>query len=152
MKHKKDAYPAELQVFRQSSKHFLKYSDFNSVVRKSVSFFSQMFSILQLFSYIYIIYQKLKSILYIIYKSLPILALATVLRCCRFSRVQLIATLGTVAHQAPLSMGFSKNTGVDCHALLQGIFPSKPVSVISPALAGRFFTTSETWEALAIPH
>ena len=29
-----------------------------------------------------------------------------------------------VAHQAPLSLGFSsKNTGVGCHALLQGIFP-----------------------------
>ena len=32
-------------------------------------------------------------------------------------------TLWTVACQAPLSTGFSsKNTGVDCHALLQGIF------------------------------
>ena len=32
--------------------------------------------------------------------------------------------LWTVAHQAPLSMGFSgKNTGAGCHALLQGIFP-----------------------------
>ena len=41
----------------------------------------------------------------------------------RFSHVQLCATLWTVAHQASLSMGFSgKNTGVDCHALLQGIF------------------------------
>ena len=41
----------------------------------------------------------------------------------RFSRVQFFATLWTVAHQAPLSMGFScKNTGVGCHALLQGIF------------------------------
>ena len=29
----------------------------------------------------------------------------------------------TVAHQAPLSVGFpGKNTGVGCHALLQGIF------------------------------
>ena len=31
-----------------------------------------------------------------------------------------------VAHQAPLSMGFFiKNTGVGCHALLQGIFPTQ---------------------------
>ena len=31
----------------------------------------------------------------------------------------------TVAHQAPLSMGFSrKNTGVGCHFLLQRIFPT----------------------------
>ena len=62
----------------------------------------------------------------------------------------------TVAHQAPLSMGFSrqeywsglpcpppgKNTRMDCHALLQGIFlisRIKPMSPASPALAGRFF-------------
>ena len=39
-----------------------------------------------------------------------------------------------------------KNTGVGCHALLQRIFltqGSKP-SLISPALAGMFFTTSTT--------
>ena len=35
------------------------------------------------------------------------------------------ATPWTVAHQAPLSMGFpSKNTGVGCHFLLQGIVPA----------------------------
>ena len=28
----------------------------------------------------------------------------------------------TVAHQAPLSKGFPKNTGAGCHFLLQGIF------------------------------
>ena len=33
---------------------------------------------------------------------------------------------GTIAHQASLSMGFrGKNTGVGCHFLLQGIFPSE---------------------------
>ena len=41
-----------------------------------------------------------------------------------------------------------------CHALLQGIFPTqgsnpKPASIIS-ALAGGFFTTSATWEALIL--
>ena len=37
----------------------------------------------------------------------------------------LFVTLWTVAHHAPQSMGFpSKNTGVDCHFLLQGIFPT----------------------------
>ena len=41
----------------------------------------------------------------------------------RFIRVQLFVTLWTVAHQAPLSMGFSRqDTGVGCHALFQGIF------------------------------
>ena len=40
-----------------------------------------------------------------------------------------------------------KNTGVDCHTLLQGILSNagiEPVSLRSPALAGRFFTTSDT--------
>ena len=53
----------------------------------------------------------------------------------RFSHVQLFATLWTMAHQAPLSMGFSsKNTGVGCYFLLQGIFPTqgfRDVSCIS---------------------
>ena len=45
--------------------------------------------------------------------------------CC-FSHVRLCATLWTAAHQAPLSTGFSsKNTGVGCHFLLQGIFPTQ---------------------------
>ena len=40
-----------------------------------------------------------------------------------FSHVWLLVTLWTVAHQAPLSMGFpGKNTGVGCHALLYRIF------------------------------
>ena len=37
------------------------------------------------------------------------------------SRVQLLATLWMVVHQAPLSMGFSRH-GVGCHFLLQEIF------------------------------
>ena len=43
-----------------------------------------------------------------------------------------------------------KNTGVGCHALLQGIFPtqgSNPHLSPLPAVAGGFFTTSATWEA-----
>ena len=37
--------------------------------------------------------------------------------------IQLFAALPTVACLSPLSMGFpSKNTGVGCHSLLQGIF------------------------------
>ena len=42
-----------------------------------------------------------------------------------------------------------KNTGVGCHALLQGIFLIEPTSM-SPALAGEFFATSTTWEALTL--
>ena len=38
-----------------------------------------------------------------------------------------------------------KNIGVGCHVLFHpGI---DPVSLLSPALAGRFFTTNTTWEA-----
>ena len=45
---------------------------------------------------------------------------------CTLSYVWLFATPWTVAHQAPLSMGFpSKNTGVGHHFLLQGIFPTQ---------------------------
>ena len=38
---------------------------------------------------------------------------------------------------------------MDCHFLLQGNLPGpeiKPITPVSPALAGRFFTTSITWE------
>ena len=63
-----------------------------------------------------------------------------VAKSCRF-----FASLWTVTRQAPLSMGFpGKNTGIGCHFLLQGIFPSHGMS---PALAAGFFTTSATWEA-----
>ena len=43
----------------------------------------------------------------------------------------------------------SKNTGVGCHALVQGIFHTQGsnLSLMSPALAGEFFITSDTWEA-----
>ena len=42
---------------------------------------------------------------------------------CELSTVQFFATLWTVAHQAHLSMEFSRqDTGVGCHFLLQGIF------------------------------
>ena len=53
---------------------------------------------------------------------------------------------------APLSKGFSRQeyqSGLPCPPL-QGIFPtqgSNPHLFTSPALVGRFFTTSATWEA-----
>ena len=50
-----------------------------------------------------------------------------------FSCVQLFVTPCTAACQAPLSMGFSsKNTGMGCHALLQGIFPTQGSNVGLP--------------------
>ena len=59
--------------------------------------------------------------------------------------------LWTVGHQASLSMGSSsKNTGVGCHALLQGIFliRDQTMSPTPSALTGEFFTTSTNWKAL----
>ena len=48
------------------------------------------------------------------------------------SRVRFFATPWTIAHQAPLSLGFSRQ--VDCHALLQGIFSIQGIKPRSPAL------------------
>ena len=69
-----------------------------------------------------------------------------------FSHVQLFASLGTVAHQAPLSMGFSREE----HRSGSLYPPPRELpnprielaSSMSPALAGRFFTTNATWETL----
>ena len=61
------------------------------------------------------------------------------------SRVQLFVTSWAVAHQAPLSMRFSRQedwTGLPCCP--PGALPDpgiKPKSPVSPALTGRFFTT-----------
>ena len=69
----------------------------------------------------------------------------------RFSRVQLFVTPWTVAHQAPRPMGFSRQedySGLPCPP--PGDLPHpgiEPESPKCPALAGRFFTTSATWEA-----
>ena len=54
--------------------------------------------------------------------------------------------------QAPLSMGFSRQeywSGLPCPP--PGDLPDpgiKPISLMFPALAGRFFTASAAWEAL----
>ena len=60
-------------------------------------------------------------------------------------------TLWTITLQAPLSMGSSREeywSGLPCPP--PGDLPDlgiKPMSLLSPALAGDFFTTSATWEA-----
>ena len=71
---------------------------------------------------------------------------------CSLSRVQLFVTLWTVARQAPsLSLGFSMQvyrSGLTFSPL--GDLPNpgiEPTSLMSPLLAGRFFT-STIWEAL----
>ena len=73
----------------------------------------------------------------------------------RFSRVWLFATPWTVAHQALLCMGFSRQehwSGLPCPP--PGDLPDpgiEPACLLSPASAGGFFTTSATWEALRLP-
>ena len=68
-----------------------------------------------------------------------------------FSSVQLFVTPQTVVHQAPLSMGFSRQeywSWLPCPPLQDLPHPGiEPLSPASPALAGGFFTTSATWEA-----
>ena len=63
----------------------------------------------------------------------------------RFSHVQLFATLWTVAHQASLSMGFSRQeywSGLPCPPPGDLPDPGIETSLMSLALAGRSFTTS----------
>ena len=68
-----------------------------------------------------------------------------------FSHVQLFTTVWTVACQAPLSMGFSRQKYWSrLPRSLPGDFPDpgiEPASLMSPALVGRFFTTSVTGKA-----
>ena len=69
----------------------------------------------------------------------------------RSSCVPLCATLCTVARQAPLSVGFSRQeywSGLPCPPPEDLPDPGiEPTCLASPALAGRFFTTAATWEA-----
>ena len=68
-----------------------------------------------------------------------------------FSHVRFFSAPWTVAHQAPLSMGFLRQeywSGFPCPP--PGDLPNpgiEPASLMSSALAGGFFTTSITWEA-----
>ena len=69
----------------------------------------------------------------------------------RFSHIQLFVTPWTAAYQAPLSIEFSRHkywSGFPCLPPGDLTNPGiKPVSLMSPTLAGRFFTTSAFWEA-----
>ena len=64
------------------------------------------------------------------------------------SRVRLFVIIWTVARQAPLSMGFSRQeywSGLPVPS--PGDLPDPGIEPESPALAGGFFTISATWEA-----
>ena len=68
-----------------------------------------------------------------------------------FRHVRLFAILWTIACQAPLSMGFSRQeywSGLPCPSPRDLPDPGvEPVSLRAPALADGFFTTITTWEA-----
>ena len=68
-----------------------------------------------------------------------------------FSHVQLFETPWTVARQAPLSMGFSRQeywSGLPCPPPGDLLNPgTESMSLMSHSLAGEIFTTSATWEA-----
>ena len=67
-----------------------------------------------------------------------------------FSHARLLATPWAAAHQAPLSMGFSRQeywSELLCPP--PGDLPHsgiEPASLMSPALTGVFFTTNAAWE------
>ena len=71
--------------------------------------------------------------------------------CCvlsPFSRVQLFVTPWTVATKLLCPWDFpGKNTGVDCHFLLQGIFPTQGSNQVfcGSCIACGFFTTLSHW-------
>ena len=77
-----------------------------------------------------------------------------VLSC--FGHVQLYVTLWTIAHQAPLSMGFFRQeywSGLPCPP--PGDLPDpgiKPASLTSPALAGGFFFFFFFFSSITPPH
>jgi len=95
--------------------------------------FSELFSFI-CFSFLFVFSFLECSFMYVqlyVYVYMPVCVLI------RFSRIQLFTTLWTVAHQAPLSMGFSRQecwNGLTC--LLQRIFPTQGSNMhlsVSPA-------------------
>ena len=69
---------------------------------------------------------------------------------CVLSHVRLSATPWTVVHQTPLSIGFYRQYWSGLPFPSPGDLPNpwiKPTSLVSPALADGFLTTSATWEA-----
>ena len=68
----------------------------------------------------------------------------------QFSRLQLFVTLWSVTCQAPLSIGFSRHeywSGLPCLPPWDLPDPTiEPTTLMCPALAGKFFAISTTWE------
>ena len=84
--------------------------------------------------------------------------LQSLLLLSRFSHVGLCATPQTAVHQAPSSLGFSRQehwTGLTCpppgHLPNSGKLTPKLTPLVSPALADGFFSGSATWEVPTYP-
>ena len=63
----------------------------------------------------------------------------------------LFVTLWTVAHQAPLSMGFSRqdySSGLPCPP--PGDLPNPGIKPTSPALADGFYITEPPWKPISM--
>ena len=69
--------------------------------------------------------------------------------CLLCAQLCLFVTPWAIACQAPLSTEFSRQQSWNRLPFLSlGGFRDPGIKPVSPALAGRFFTTSDTWEAL----
>ena len=78
----------------------------------------------------------------------PVLFLFDPGHVCVLSRLQVFATPWTIAHQAPLSMEFSRQEYWSGSLFpIPGDLPNPGIEPKSPALAGGFFTISAPWEA-----
>ena len=80
-----------------------------------------------------------------------VLLLLLLLLLSHFSCVRFCVTLWTAAHQAPLSMGFSRQeywSGLPCPPPGDLPDPGFEPASLSPALAGGFFTTGATRASL----
>ena len=80
---------------------------------------------------------------------------APVMFVCTLSHVRLFVTLWTVDCQTPLSMAIFQARILKCVAISSsgGNLPDpgiEPLSLVSPALVGGFFTNCATWEALLL--
>ena len=81
-----------------------------------------------------------------------------VIKCARvlscFSRVQLFATQWIAANLLCPWDSPGKNTGMDCHALLQGIFPTQESNLCPPNLlhwrVGSLKPQVEDWKLLSL--
>ena len=95
-------------------------------------------------------FQELCSILILLKLNFYKLVISSITVVRHFSPVQLLGTPWTVARQAPLSMGFSRQE--DWSGLPRprpGHLPDpgmEPACLLCPALAGGLFTTSTTWQ------